>query len=247
MKFFQAEAIVLRSRPHREADRVLILYSREHGKLRAVSYGSARPTSRKRGPGQPFCRSRFYLVRGIEAHRVDQAELLERFPAVEQAPALFGAASYFTELVDAFTREEVPNPKLYYLLVHSLRLLGKAETSLLCRAFELRLLILTGFGPELSVCTLCRRNLPDSNRVAFSPESSGLLCSACAEKSRAIQVGPGTVKVLRYFAVGSLAQVLTTKVAPVTERELYAILTETVAVHLGYRPQALSFLERLGG
>ncbi|MGQ9511780.1 DNA repair protein RecO [Thermodesulfitimonas sp.] len=247
MKFFQAEAVVLKSRPHKEADRIITLFSREYGKLRAVSYGSVRPTSRKRGAAQPFCRSRFYLVRGQEIHRIDQAELLERFPAIEQDLVLFGVAAYFAELVDAFTGEEVPNPKLYELLLRSLRLLGKARAMLLACAFKLRLLILTGFGPELGVCTLCRQTLPSGERSAFSPQTGGMLCPSCVGEGRTIEISPGTLKALRHLAAGPLEQVLTVKVAPVIERELSAILAETVAFHLGYRPQALSFLDQLSG
>lgn len=246
MKFFQAEAVVLKSRPHKEADRIITFFSREYGKLRAVSYGSARPTSRKRGAVQPFCRSRFYLVRGQEVHRIDQAELLERFPAIEQDLALFGVAAYLAELVDAFTGEEAPNPKLYDTFLRSLRLLGKAGATLLTRAFELRLLILTGFGPELGVCTLCRQTLPPGEKITFSPQTGGVLCPSCKGEGPTIEVGPGTLKALRHLAAGPFEQVLTMKVAPVIERELYAILAETVAFHLGYRPQALSFLDRLG-
>lgn len=245
MKFCQTEAIVLRSREHKEADRVVTLFSRDLGKLHAISYGSARPTSKKRGAVQLFCRSRFYLVRSKEIYRIDQAELLERFPAVESNLERFAAASYFVELVDAFTGEEIPNQKLYHLLLKSLRLLAEAEIPLLTRAFELRLLKITGFGPELYACTGCRETLFAAENVLFCPQSGGLLCTNCRCEGSAIAISRGTLKVLRYLAAGSLEQVLTLKVPPPITRELYVILTETVAFHLGYLPQALMFLEQL--
>ena len=246
MKFFRAEAVVLKSGEFREADRVLTLYSRECGKIRAASYGSARLTSRKRGAVQPFCRSRFFLTKGKELHRVDQVELLERFPGIEDDLRRFGLASYLAELVDGFTAEEAPNRPLYDLLIEGLRLLKKGDPDLLARAFEIRLLALSGFKQELACCVSCRRALLPEKGLFFSPGAGGVLCPACRrEHPGAAGLLPGTLYTLRRLGEGNLGRVLTLKTEPIVRQELNRIVPEAVSFHLGYRPRALYFFDRL--
>lgn len=245
MKFFQAEAVVLKADEFREADRVLTLYSRESGKIRAASYGSARLTSRKRGAVQPFCRSRFYMTRGKELNRVDQVELLERFSGIEDDLRRFGLAHYLAELVDGFTAEGVPNRPLYNLLIEGLRLLKKADPELLARAFEIRLLALSGFKQELACCVSCRGVLLPENGLVFSPGAGGVLCPGCRrEHTGAAGLLPGTLYTLRRLGEGSLDRVFTLKADPVVRQELNRIVPEVVSFHLGYRPRALAFFDR---
>jgi DNA repair protein RecO (recombination protein O) len=182
------------------------------------------------------------LVRGKELHRVDQAEVLEHFPAITEDPERLGLAGYFAELLNGFTPEEVPNRPLYRLLVEALRLLGPAEPETLARAFELRLLILTGFGPELDRCVACAGPLPPGESSAFSPGAGGVLCPACRQRcGDASTILPGTLQILRRLREGELGRVLTVRVSPVLRQELGRVLPEAVAFHLGYRPRAFAF------
>ncbi|MEW6447384.1 MAG: DNA repair protein RecO [Bacillota bacterium] len=246
MRFFQTEAVVLKSSEFREADRVLTLFSLEFGKTRAVCYGSARLTSRKRGAVQPFCRSRFFMTSGKELSRVDQVELLERFLGIEDDVRRFGLAHYFAELVGGFTADEVPNRPLYNLLVEALRLVRKGDPDLLARAFEVRLLALTGLKQELERCVSCRGAVLPGNGLWFSPGAGGVVCSVCRrEHNDAAGLVPGTLYTLRRLGEGSLGRIFTLKTEPIVQQELNRIIPETVSFHLGYRPRALSFLERL--
>jgi DNA repair protein RecO (recombination protein O) len=245
MKFFRAEAVVLKAREHKEADRILTLFSLEHGKLRVMSYGSARPSSRKRGAVQPFCRSRFFFTRSGDLARVDQAELLEFFPQIAADVDLFGLASYFAELVDGFTVDEAPNRALYHLLVESLRILDR-DSGVLARAFEIRLLSLTGFGPELACCVSCRQPVGLTGPPALSPKAGGAVCAECRKGyTDALGLSAGTLQMLRRLGEGDLRRVLTLRPNPPTRRELKQIMARTVAFHLGRMPRSLGLLEGL--
>ncbi|MEW6183064.1 MAG: DNA repair protein RecO [Bacillota bacterium] len=244
MKFLRAEAVVLKANEYKEADRILTLYSLEYGKIRAISYGSARPTSRKRGAVQPFSRSRFFLTREKELSRVDQAEELEHFQHIEKDVRWFGLAHYYAELVDGFTVDEVPNRPLYLLLVESLRKLN-GDSELLTRAFEIRVLALTGFGPELDCCVSCRKPLDHVRSLAFSPEAGGVLCPVCRKGFTAMSMLPGTLRTLRRLPEDTLGRVFTLKPDPAVRTELKRILPATIAYHFGYRPRSLGFLDDL--
>ncbi len=236
---------MLKAKEHKEADRVLTLFSLEYGKLRVMSYGSARPSSRKRGAVQPFCRSRFFFTRGRDLARVDQAELLEFFPQIAASVDLFGLASYFAELVDGFTVDEAPNRDLYHLLVESLRILERGS-GILARAFEIRLLYLTGFGPELACCVSCRRPIRLTEPLTLSPKAGGTVCAECRKNSPdAIGLSAGALQMLRRLSEGDLRRVLTLKPNPPIRQELKEIMAATIAFHFGYMPRSLGLLEGL--
>jgi DNA repair protein RecO (recombination protein O) len=186
------------------------------------------------------------LVRGKELHRVDQAEVLEHFPAISEDVERLGLAGYFAELLNGFMPEEIPNRPLYHLLVEALRLLGPAEPETLARAFEIRLLTLTGFGPELDHCVACSGSLPPGESSAFSPGAGGVLCPACRRGyGDASTILPGTLQTLRRLREGDLSRVPTVRVSPVIRQELGRVLPEAVAFHLGYRPRAFAFLSQV--
>jgi hypothetical protein len=79
MKLYKTEALVLRSRDCGRGDKLLILYSRELGKIKVMAHGAARPSSRKRGAVQLFTRANFLIRRGREMDSVSQCEGVEMF------------------------------------------------------------------------------------------------------------------------------------------------------------------------
>jgi DNA repair protein RecO (recombination protein O) len=170
---------------------------------------------------------------------------LEFFPQLAADVELFGLASYFAELVDGFTVEEAPNRTLYHLLVESLRILDRGS-GVLARAFEIRLLCLTGYGPELACCVSCRQPIRLTGPLALSPKAGGAVCAECRNGcTDAIGLSPGTLQMLRRLREGDLQRVLTLKPNPPMRQELKKIMAVMVAFHLGYMPRSLGLLEGL--
>ena len=151
------ESVVLRHSDWGEADRLLTIFSREQGKLRCVAKGARKLLSRKAGHLEPFTRVSLLLAKGSDLWIVTQAETLDAYLPIKEDLVRTGTAAYVVELLDRFTYEEGENHTLYDLLVETLqRLAVEQDLFLAVRYYEIHLLSILGFKPELFRCVKCR-------------------------------------------------------------------------------------------
>ena len=126
---FRAEAVVLRHANWGEADRILTLYTREQGKLRAIAKGVRKIRSHKAGHLEPFTHITVQLARSRDIPIVTQVETLDPYLPLRDDLTRTGYAAYVLELLDRFTYDqEGGNPALFRLLTDTLeRLCSTAE------------------------------------------------------------------------------------------------------------------------
>lgn len=241
----RTEAIVLRETDYGEADRILTLLT-PGGKLRAVAYGIRRPTSRKVGHLGLFCRAQVMLARGRDLDTISQAEGLEQFEGIRGDLLRFTYACYVGELADRFAQEEEESRPLYELVVSTLRRLGgEPHPRVWVRYFELHLLSLGGYQPELFSCVNCRAAiLPETNFLSL--EQGGLLCSRCGQdQSRARAVSINAQKVLRYMQSRGPDDVGRLRIAGATHAEIESLLRFYLEYTLERELRSVAFLHRL--
>ena len=171
----RVEAVVLRHTDWGEADRLLSLFTREAGKLRSVAKGVRRLRSRKAGHLEPFTRVALMLARGRDLWIVTQAETVDAFQPLREDLVRTGYAAYVIELLDRFTYEEGENRPLYSLLVDTLgRVALEPDPFLSVRYYEMRLLDIVGFRPNLFHCVQCGNEIKAQDQF-FSAEKGGVL------------------------------------------------------------------------
>ncbi len=205
---YRAEAIVLKGLDLGEADRVVTLYTRHFGKVRAIAKGARRPTSRLAGHVEPLAHATFQLAKGRELDVITQAETRAAYRALREDLLSTAAGWYVAELVDRFTVERHPSAPTFELFATALRHLdvGYGPT-LVCRWFDLHLLDRAGFRPELGRCVLCDRALEETAHL-FSPAAGGVVCARCRAHAEG-GVGILTVrglKALRYLLRSDFAE-----------------------------------------
>ncbi len=193
----RVEAVVLRHSDWGEADRLLVLFTREKGKIRAIAKGVRRIRSRKAGHLEPFTRSSLQLALGQDFWLVTQAETVAYYPALLEDLLRTGYAAYMIELVDRFTMEEGQNVSLYTLLADTLqRIAEEPDPFLAVRYGELRMLELFGFRPELFSCVQCGKAIQAEDQF-FSAEMGGVLCPGCGLGVR--EARPVSMEALKYM------------------------------------------------
>ncbi len=116
----RVEAVVLRHSDWGEADRLVGLFTRQLGKIRAIAKGVRKMHSRKAGHLEPFTRTSLLLARGRDMFIITQAETIQAHTRLREDLLLVGYASYVIELLDRFTYEEGENRAMYRLLVDTL-------------------------------------------------------------------------------------------------------------------------------
>lgn len=245
MKLYNVRAVVLNSRPMRDAHRLLTLFTREKGKIKVVAHGAVKPTSRKRGAVQPFCHSCFLLRRGRELDSVEQCEGLEIFPGLWDDLDRMTYAGHVVEMVDGLTAEGEPNQSIFELLLHTLKALeSTTDLELVARGFELRLLTLLGYQPYLDGCTNCGRGAFDTG-AWFSPAAGGLVCRECLTGARGVPCGGETVSVMKLLPGWDPFKIDRLRVSQQARREMKVIMREYLQWHLEERPRFLKFTEHV--
>lgn len=198
---FRADSIVLRHSDWGEADRLLTLYTREQGKVRAIAKGARKLTSRKAGHIEPFTHVTLQLAKGRDLLIVTQAETVNAILAVRDDLVKTGYAAYIIELLDRFVyEEEGPNPSLFRLLVETLeRIERETDAWLAVRYYEMRFLDFLGFRPQLFECANCGREiLPEDQFFSFS--AGGVICPRCGRGlPNLTPISVETLKYLRHF------------------------------------------------
>jgi DNA repair protein RecO (recombination protein O) len=205
-RLYRTPAVILKRMDLGEADRIVTLFSRDVGKIRAVAKGVRRTTSRSAGHLEPFTLSDVMFAVGRELDVISQADTLQAFRAVREDLVLTTHAYYLAEMVDLLTEDRMENREVFDVLVDGLRDLdsavaspdAEAMTKLVLIVFHMRLLEALGYRPELRECVTCRATIqPDRNQ--FSALLGGVVCPGCGPgEVSAHAVGTSVLKLLRY-------------------------------------------------
>jgi DNA repair protein RecO (recombination protein O) len=165
-----------------EADRILTVFTRKFGKLKAVAKGSRKTQSRLAGSLEPLQLVDFMFWRreGRELALVRGADLVEYNPAPGRDLAAFAAGSFAAELVDRSLAEDEPQPRLFSILLaflKNIRRPGRAQTALL--GFSLHAADALGYGFPLDRCAACQGRVALTGGLWLDYAVGGLLCGKC--------------------------------------------------------------------
>lgn len=248
MKLYKVEAVVLGAGKVREADRLLVLYSRELGKIKALAYGVDKPSSKKRGSVQPFCHTDFLLRKGRELDVVEQCQALNMYAPLRRSLEGLGYAGYLARLVEAFTPWGEPNADIMDLLLAALELLGNGGDSfMLARYMETRLMDFAGYRPELGQCVVCG-DIPRQTRVTVSPAAGGLVCADCsAGEGQLLEVNRGSLEILRLFLRTTPDRLSVLRTDKDARLEIKKLLRQLVEQQLEQKVKSRDFLDWLEG
>lgn len=205
-RLYQSEAIVLSRIDYGEADRILVVFTPNRGRLDVIAKGARKSKSRSGPLLDYFSRVNLELARGRELDIVRSVESIDRFPFLSENLDAFGHASYFVELVKTLTQPREEHRQVFQLLASSLTLLNEqVDPWVIARHFEMALLFELGYRPELFQCVNCRRPI-EAEVNWFSAELGGMLCPDCRNEDPAsVPLSVNTQKYLRLLEREGLA------------------------------------------
>lgn len=245
---FVDEGVVLRRVDYGEADRVLTVLTRGHGKIGVLARGVRRPHSRLAAHTDLFVRSRMQLARGRGQLQVlTQAQRTGPLPSLED-PRRAACAALCAELADAVLEPDHPvETELYDLVVEALAACGdlrrdpRAAVAWFCR----RLVDHLGYAPELFRCAHCGGRLAE-RPAWFSAVCGGLLCPRCrGQDAAAVECSVRVIKVLRVTAAGDTELFARLRLDEATLQTLEAVVERELAQHLDRRLRSVEVLRRL--
>lgn len=249
-RVYRTQAIILKRRDFFEADRLLTLYTPDRGKMPAIAKGIRKPTSRKGGHLELFTHSQLLLAKGANLDIITQAETIEPFLLLREDLLRASYACYVSELLDQIVEENIPNPRLFYLLRDTLTRLGESrDPALTVRFHELHLLGLTGYQPQLFQCVGCSALLEPEGRFFFSPMEGGVLCDTCGRSSRGraqqrglMSLSLPALKVLRFFQTREYGLCQQLRIRPALHAELEGVMYRYITFILERNLKSVRFL-----
>lgn len=222
----RADSIVLKHREWGEADRILTLFTREHGKIRAIAKGVRKIRSRRAGHLEPFTHVTLQLAQSKDLPIITQADMVEGFLPLREDLVRITQASYAVELLDKFTYEEGENVSLFKLLKSTLGRLAQTEldAALVLRYYEMRLLDFTGFRPELFHCAECGEPIRPENQY-ISAALGGVVCPRCAPTmSSLMPISIDALRFLRHFQRSPFKEATRAQPTEAVHREMEMVM-----------------------
>jgi DNA repair protein RecO (recombination protein O) len=226
---YRDEAVVLRTHKLGEADRIVTLLTRQHGKVRAVAKGVRRTASKFGARLEPFMVADVQLYEGRSLDIINQAESLHSFGALITSDyGSYTAASVMVETADKLTESE-GSLQQYLLLVGALRSLSRREhgSGATLDSYLLRALSMAGWAPSFQDCARCGAPGPHS---AFVAQVGGIVCDNCAAPGSP-RLDPPTIALLAALLTGDWAY--TSAAEASTQARATGVVAAYTQWHLG--------------
>ncbi len=245
MPTYRDEAIVLRTHKLGEADRIITMLTRAHGKVRAVAKGVRRTSSRIGSRLEPFMVADVQLYEGRNLDVVNQVETIQPFAArIAQDYPLFTAATAMVETADKLVdHEKEPALQQYRLLRGGLNSLAGREhaAGLILDAYLLRSLAVAGWAPSFDDCASCGK--PGPHR-AFNAAGGGAVCEDC-RPSGAAAPAPETFLLLSALVEGDWGAADASDERH--RREAAGLVAAYAQFHLERKVRSLGMVDRTDG
>jgi DNA repair protein RecO (recombination protein O) len=239
---YRDEAIVLRTHKLGEADRIITLLTRQHGRVRAVAKGVRKTTSRWGSRLEPFTHVDLQLAEGRNLDIITQADTLDAFPSqLGDHYDRYTAGTVMLETADRLVSEEKqPALQQFLLLVGGLRAMtgGERTPAQVLDSYLLRSLAVAGYAPSFAQCARCGD--PGPLRW-FSPAAGGALCGDCRVSGSA-SPSAGTLDVMGALLAGDWATVSAADQRHL--REASGLVAAFLRWHLERGLRSLEYVER---
>lgn len=180
---FVTEAINLKHYNLSESDKIVVMYSKEHGLIRGVAKGVKKPKSKLGARMDLFVANKLMLHKGKNLDTISQAEALNTFNKTRQNMDKIFYSMYISEVVNNFGVEDDPcSAEVFELLYNALNAISNAQDKvqilIAVLKFQLKMMKISGFSLELGHCLCCANSIENEN-MYFSVRLGGVICKKC--------------------------------------------------------------------
>ncbi len=206
MPLHESDSIILKTYPLAEADRIVVFFTRDHGKLRGVANGVGKPGSRFGASLEPLAHSRvaFFQKENQELVRIRSTELIDSPMKLLEDYDRAVAASQVADLVDRFLPDRDAQDAVFRLFRLTRRSLIRGLPLELVRGyFQTWMLRFAGVLPDMFECSACRRRLAPGDARVLMPGLTHVACGPCG-RGEGTEVPPPAVDAMRWMMTHTL-------------------------------------------
>ncbi len=243
--YLNVQAIVLRVTDYNDRDALLTVLTRAHGKLTVKARGLRRKNSPLTAACQLLSFGEFTLFEYKGQYTINEAHALELFTPLRRDLTKLSLGTYFAQVAELLSQEDLPNPELQSLLLNCLYALSKLDLpeNQVKAVFELRGACLAGYTPDLFGCHICGNQSPDR----FDLSAGQLECRSCHAEGSGIRmpVTPGLLEAMRYIALCDPKRLFQFQLGQETMEQLSALTEAYLSTQLERGFSALDFYKSL--
>ena len=227
--------LVLRATETKEADYILNVLTAEHGRLAVIARGARRRSSKLAAACQHLAFSELVLYRRGSWYYLDEASTIALFDGLRADLEKLSLASYFAEMAEAVTSEDLPSGEVLSLLLNSLYALDTLD-----RPNEL---VRSGYEPLLDDCAMCGRT--DPVEPVFDAAQGVVLCKKCAGPAGGLPLDAGALAAMRHIVGAPSKRLLSFTLEPASLARLSVACETFAAVQLDRRFRTLDFYKSI--
>ena len=243
--YLNVQGLVLRVSPYNETDAMLTVITRDHGLLSLKARGLRRKNSPLIAPCQLLAYTDFVLFENRGFYTINEANLIEIFNGLRKDLLKLSLGTYFAQVTEVISQEDIPNPELLSTLLNCLYILSVRDVllSLVKAVFELRVACIAGYTPDLSECPC-----GSGSAELFDVSEGCVVCSKCAgyrEKGIRMPVSAGVLEAMRYISMCDSKRLFSFKVGDTAADELSQVTEVYLATQLERGFSTLDFYKTL--
>ena len=231
-----------------EADKIVTLYTKEFGKLKAVAKGVRRIRSKFGSSMELFSYNHLmlYMQRKRDVYIVTGSNIMRTHKELRENLDSFITGSCVAELVDKLTEPEEPNRRLFSLILETLYQIPKQDRDIIIAIFVTKFLANAGYKLNLEKCVVCEKPIPLTQQKKLSVQQGGVLCSKCQPRDvQAMDVSSLALKYLKRFEIINLAKVGRIDIETSIKNEVKRIVDFYLSHYLPSRLKTEEFVEKL--
>ncbi len=242
---FTTEGLVIKEMNVGESDRLVTLFTRENGIIRAFASGAKNIKSKKGAATSLLTYSSFTILKKKDSYRIYEATPIAMFFALGCDIQTISLSQYFCELAYNFGEENSPNEELLRLILNSLNFITKNKKNpILIKAItELRIASICGYSPNLVACENC--GCFEADVMYFNLENGSLCCGECNIENGGVPINRTLLSAMRHIIYSDFNKLYSFEIPEDSAEALSKISEKYITVQTDYKFQTLEFFNSI--
>lgn len=244
--YLTVRGLVLRVTDYNDRDSLVTLLTHDHGRLCVKARGLRRKNSPLSAPCQLLVYGEFTLFAYKDSYTINEAHAIELFHGLRKDIEKLSLGTYFAQVCEVISQEDMPNPQLLSLTLNALYALANLDVPQVQvkAAFELRCACLAGYTPDLSACRICGQ----SNANRFDASEGCLICAMGhgeASSGLRMPISVGVLQAMRYIVGCDMQNLLSFRLSDDGVRNLSQVTEVYLSTQLERGFATLDFYKSL--
>lgn len=223
MGIIKTKGIILAEHNMGDYDKMVTLLTPDLGKIGCAAKGARRPKSLLMSGTQLLCFGDYVIYQGANSYNINSCETIEVFYPIRIDLDKLKYAAYITKIITDVTDENQNTYKILQLYLNTLYMISETDKNmdLVTSVFELRLMSILGFTPQVRKCSICQK---EESIQYFSMKHSGFACEDCGRMDKSsISILSGTYTAIQYIIMAPPKKLFSFSVSEESIQELKMI------------------------